>query len=35
VVLAKHIDTATVNNSGVGEYASHGGEFSLSGTFHM
>lgn len=35
VVLAKHIDTATVNNGGIGEYASHGGEFSLSGTFHM
>ncbi len=35
VVLAKHIDTPTVNNSGIGEYASHGGEFSLGATYHM
>jgi long-chain fatty acid transport protein len=34
VVLATHVDVATVNNSGIGEYASHGGEFSLGVTYH-
>ncbi len=35
VVLQQRIDTATVDNSGIGLYASHAGEFSLSGTYHM
>lgn len=35
VVLSRHIDVPTVDNSGIGQYASHGGEFSLSATYHM
>ena len=35
VVLAKHIDTPTVDNSGIGMYSSHGGEFSLSATYRL
>ena len=35
VVLAKHVDVATAQNSGIGDYTSHGGEFSLGATYHM
>jgi long-subunit fatty acid transport protein len=35
VVLQSRINTATPYNAGVGLYASHAGEFSLSATFHM
>jgi long-subunit fatty acid transport protein len=35
VVLQSYVDTATPYNGGVGIYASHGAEFSLSGTYHM
>jgi long-subunit fatty acid transport protein len=35
VVLESYISTATVDNSGIGLYSSHAGEFSLSGTYHM
>jgi long-subunit fatty acid transport protein len=35
VVLQSHVDTATEYNGGVGIYASHAAEFSLSGTYHM
>jgi long-subunit fatty acid transport protein len=35
VVLQSRIDIATKYNGGVGIYASHAGELSLSGTYHM
>ena len=35
VVLSSYIDTATEFNSGVGTYASHAGEFSLSATYRL
>lgn len=35
VVLQTHVDQATPTNAGVGIYASHGTEFSLSATYHM
>jgi long-subunit fatty acid transport protein len=35
LVLQSHVDTATPYNAGVGIYATHGAEFSLSGTYHM
>lgn len=35
VVLQTHVDQATPYNAGVGIYASHGTEFSLSATYHM
>lgn len=35
VVLQTHVDRATPTNSGVGIYASHGVEFSLSANYHM
>lgn len=35
VMLEDRIERATEYNAGVGNYSSHGGEFSLSGTYHM
>lgn len=35
VVLASHVDKATEWNAGVGTYASHGMELSLSATYHL
>jgi long-chain fatty acid transport protein len=35
VVLASYVDKATLYNSGVGNYASHSGEFSLSLAYHL
>lgn len=35
VVLASRVDVATMHNAGIGTYASHGMEVSLSATYHM
>lgn len=35
VVLSSYVDKATMYNAGIGTYASHGAEFSLSANYHL